>query len=1755
MKITGLPLKELRQLLPRLRATGGDVDIFILSETEKGSDYVHASKLIELRNTPKKAVLVLVPSNSRTSAEDSYGDATFQNLPVAMHTDSFLWKLQGEIPHDRRLVWEKLSQLFKETHLSKNDMTRYLIYVEMLGFSDEAWGNGLFLLGMLPDSGLVGDLNNMRRRFMINHDKLSPILSDFSATAADRVAALPIKDMTVKKELMKLLSSDDSADDPVSLFEKVAKKSTALNFNNLPLELPSNNDPVKITVELMPGKDPKRELVKDAETGNLALSIPQNKKSKVPMKVTVTPTPKENPDIYFYEIAIFDIEDFSEIGVIRKTKIGEGKSATKRMSISIAGDTFPDGTYGLRIRALNKDGILLENNMAFKEEDIQAEWGKAKQGNDSLDMEQFRRDNKALYCNESEPFTINNNIEESEIAQEIDKRAKASSLTQAYINYRIKLLLKKAAADIEMVHRSPWIEGTLVNSYHFDFGVAYAYQIQLPRKLLQLESTLLENSAELGYVEALVTSNPTDPNLYNPASMADRKPHFVRCENLTPSDELAALRSELFETIRESAAGDSGVVATFDLPTNIGRIKEYLSEYERWLNEMADSNSDEATLLAVQDIDTVRLSVELPNGQVSETRLISPLHPLRLAWMVNLYDLYIDWETKTLEQPDHLKYWRNGKFNALFQSGLPLDIAPLTIQAGSLTGSYHYIGELTFGWGMYALASQPNATSGQRQLKAYTATLLNITRERRVESDVSLELVVRHLFNYAKSHPYTDKLIVNLFNAGDASVFAKALILLEQAPWNIGKELTYEFRLFVDNGILKSGEAFDALIDPQTAVAEEAEAFSQSSGNRLTPKLRYSINKVSDFIDNPDKYQAHISFLINPFAVATDMTQPNDIDCSFHLNGVVCRNVVRSATDSKSVVWRRYFSDKVVTTPVTETANTEVGIFSRLQAVTGRLLSSTRKGAVPTTLLRLGPSEKTLLSFVHDKSDWVVTFDRNMGPDFYDMPCSNDKEIPYMLDYIPGNDSAGISSFLTAKPTSEFGHLIVPLFAEYGIDLSKFDDFRLFLEDIRTISSSIVMQVNSSASRSFEVIGSTLAKRFLQKKHITEQSFIIPIDLHRELFDDMENDKKERADTLVVKINPADKELLFTVVEIKCRNAGYSPEELHKKIVSQIENTIAALRYHYEIEQTGHDRLDRELKTLELRSLLEFYVRRAMRFKQLVPDNANSYLQFLNKLGDGYTIRFKQLGIIFDFNCNDMQKKDFCGDTTIYTMGKPVIDKILDNTSSLDTLLLEQSQQDLVDFFEPTISQTSLIQDNDNYDELDDVYGEHSVCFSTGSNTEATDGTATSEKETPAAPESTVVDSQKSGLDEFESTKPKYDVIIGATGDSRQYGIMGKTVSNGRTIAVDLDGCNTISLFGVQGAGKSYTIGSVTEMLLRPFGNVNSLPSPMAGVIFHYSDSMDYAPEFTSMVYPNDEAAQLAKLKAEYGAEPGSIKDVILLAPESQVETRKNEYPDIEVHPIGFDSSELVVHDWLFLLGAMGNESTYIKELKQIMKSCRKEMSLDNIRKGVSESGHLSTSQRSLAEQRLDFAQEYIRDGCRLSQFLKPGRLIIVDLRDEFIEKDEALGLFVVMLNIFSSVLQVDGKAFNKFIVFDEAHKYMNNKELANSITTAIREMRHKGVSIMIASQDPMSLPTEIIELSSMVIMHKFSSPGWVKHVQKAITPLQFLTPTEMASLGSGEAYLWANKASDKAMTIRPTKIRIRPRLTKHGGDTINAVR
>jgi hypothetical protein len=417
----------------------------------------------------------------------------------------------------------------------------------------------------------------------------------------------------------------------------------------------------------------------------------------------------------------------------------------------------------------------------------------------------------------------------------------------------------------------------------------------------------------------------------------------------------------------------------------------------------------------------------------------------------------------------------------------------------------------------------------------------------------------------------------------------------------------------------------------------------------------------------------------------------------------------------------------------------------------------------------------------------------------------------------------------------------------------------------------------------------------------------------------------------------------------------------------------------------------------------------------------------------------------------------------------------------------------------------------------------------------------------PAVPEPPEAGASEVG----ETVAPEFSVLLGDSRPTGQFGLLGVVAAEEwRRVALDLNGCNTISVFGVQGGGKSYTLGSVLEMAVQPIAGVTLLPRPLAAVVFHYHQTQDYPPEFVSMVHPNDDPAQVQAL-AKLGAVPTPIPDVVMLTTADTVDRRRNEFPGIRVEPIAFASSELTVADWRFLMGATGNDSLYLKVLNQVMRTHRHSLTPSVISSGL-DAANLTDAQRTLAHTRLELATRFVDDSRSLRSLLVPGRVVIVDLRDEFVEREEALGLFVTMLNVFAGAGMED-EGFNKLIVFDEAHKYLG-ASLIDQVVEIIREMRHKGVSVVVASQDPVHVPPAVIELSSAVILHRFNAPSWLRHVQKSLAALGDLTPPMLAALSPGEAFVWANRASSEVFTRRAVKLRMRPRATKHGGSTRLAI-
>jgi DNA phosphorothioation-dependent restriction protein DptH len=690
------------------------------------------------------------------------------------------------------------------------------------------------------------------------------------------------------------------------------------------------------------------------------------------------------------------------------------------------------------------------------------------------------------------------------------------------------------------------------------------------------------------------------------------------------------------------------------------------------------------------------------------------------------------------------------------------------------------------------------------------------------------------------------------------------------------------------------------------------------------------------------------------------------------------------------------------------------------------------------------------------------------------------------------------------------------------------------------------------------------------------------------------------------------------LVEVKCYSGVGDLSQynaLKSSIAEQIAQSEQVLAHHFDPQRTPQDRPDRAFKTRELALLLEFYLERAERYGAISRGAADEARYFVHTLDDGYQLAFTRSALIFDFAKPGTEPPENESGIEYHRIGINLIRQLVEgavpSTDSSASISVSSSvsggpggggsggggpprPRGVAEVRRrrerapsvPTLDTAAFLgSSRDRSVSWEEVRSRRpsvpSTWHTAGAPQEAVPKPAVTPVARPGALTASPVAAPQTGASVASvasvaappeppapeepaptpHTEPKsasavrYDIMLGVAGDSPQYGLLGDV--SGRRVAIDLNQTHTISLFGVQGGGKSYTLGTIAEMASLPIPNVNVLPQPLATVIFHYSPTIDYRPEFTSMVAPNSEAAQVKALKETFGAEPRALADVLLLAPADKLYERKHEYPGIEVRPLKFGAAELQTSHWRFLMGAVGNQATYIRQLNRVMKSLREDLTLEGLKQGV-EASSLPDHLKAMAKMRLELASEYIDDSVRLKDEIRPGRLIIVDLRDEFIEKDEALGLFVVLLQLFADAKYRDAAgadhSFNKLVVFDEAHKYIESPDLVAGLIEVVREMRHKGTSIMVASQDPPSVPVSLIELSTQVILHKFNSPAWLKHIQKANAALGALTPEKMSNLRPGEAFIWSSKASDEAFTKGAVKIRCRPRVTHHGGATKTAV-
>ena len=100
--------------------------------------------------------------------------------------------------------------------------------------------------------------------------------------------------------------------------------------------------------------------------------------------------------------------------------------------------------------------------------------------------------------------------------------------------------------------------------------------------------------------------------------------------------------------------------------------------------------------------------------------------------------------------------------------------------------------------------------------------------------------------------------------------------------------------------------------------------------------------------------------------------------------------------------------------------------------------------------------------------------------------------------------------------------------------------------------------------------------------------------------------------------------------------------------------------------------------------------------------------------------------------------------------------------------------------------------------------------------------------------------------------------------------------------------------------------------------------------------------------------------------------------------------------------------------------------------------------------------------------------------------------------------------------------------MIDEAHKFMDGVStdgLSNAIVDIARLMRHDGIRLVVSTQSPKALAPELLELSSVAVMHQFTSREWFDHMAHKL-PLSPAAFDKIMSLRQGQALVFAKRHS-----------------------------
>ncbi|MGC8533860.1 MAG: ATP-binding protein [Candidatus Parvarchaeum sp.] len=404
----------------------------------------------------------------------------------------------------------------------------------------------------------------------------------------------------------------------------------------------------------------------------------------------------------------------------------------------------------------------------------------------------------------------------------------------------------------------------------------------------------------------------------------------------------------------------------------------------------------------------------------------------------------------------------------------------------------------------------------------------------------------------------------------------------------------------------------------------------------------------------------------------------------------------------------------------------------------------------------------------------------------------------------------------------------------------------------------------------------------------------------------------------------------------------------------------------------------------------------------------------------------------------------------------------------------------------------------------------------------------------------------------------------------KQYITMGNIVSLGNNIMLDALRPHVVLIAGKRGSGKSYTMGVIAEGLA-------SLEEDTANSIT--SLIIDTMGIYWTMKNPNYKEADLLK---EWGYQPTAFKNINVFVPKGAFDRVKEENVEMADYPFSISANELSTSDWCDIFGFSINDEygILINQALEALAEDNRPYDLKDIIENINSQIATSDTVKEAVKERFEAALRwglFEKEGTKIEDLLVPGCINILDISlyahslGEFSLRALVIGLLsqkileirtkqrrVEELNeINSTEITEEEKKKTIPIVWmfiDEVHEFLpvNSKTAATaSLSRVIKEGRQPGIGLVIATQQPGKLDTDIITQSDIIIS---------QHVTAKLD-IDALNTVMQTYMGSDiRKYLVDLPRLPGACIIlddnseRIYPVQIRPRLTWHGGETPRSI-